>query len=81
MNDRTSQHDMDFDWADETIHTSYGKTWLSAALKKRGQDPDDYTGIKEVCESIVRRTVETATADEKRQIAAIANQMIAKVRS
>lgn len=81
MNDRTSQHDMDFDWADETIHTSYGKTWLSAALKKRGQDPDDYTDIKQVCEDIVRRTVATATTDEKAQITAIANQLIAKVSS
>lgn len=81
MNDRTSQHDMDFDWADETIHTSYGKTWLSAALKKRGQDPDDYTDIKNVCEQIVKRSVETATAEEIAQITAIANQMIAKVSS
>ncbi|GED54081.1 DUF455 family protein [Brevibacillus borstelensis] len=78
MNDRTSQHDMDFDWADETIHTSYGKTWLSAALKKRGQDPDDYTEIKEMCESIVKRTVETATAEEIEKITEIANRMIAK---
>ena len=26
--DRVSQHDMDFDWADETIHAHYGKRWL-----------------------------------------------------
>ncbi|USG67470.1 DUF455 family protein [Brevibacillus ruminantium] len=81
MNDRTSQHDMDFDWADETIHTSYGKTWLSAALKKRGQDPDDYTEIKEVCETIVKRTVETATPAEIEEITAIANRMIEKVKA
>lgn len=78
MNDRMSQHDMDFDWADETIHTSYGKTWLSAILKQRGEDPDDYTEIKAVCEKIVGRTLETATQEEIKEITEIANAMFAK---
>jgi len=78
MNDRMSQHDMDFDWADETIHTSYGKTWLSAILKQRGEDPDDYTEIKAVCEKIVGRTLETVTQEEIKEITEIANAMFAK---
>jgi len=32
--DRTSSHDMDFDWADELIHTYYGKRWLNYFLEK-----------------------------------------------
>ncbi len=27
--DAASEHDMDFDWADETIHAGYGKRWLT----------------------------------------------------
>ena len=34
---------MDFDWADELIHTHYGKHWLGHFLGKegRGRKPDD----------------------------------------
>lgn len=34
--DRTSSHDMDFDWADELIHTYYGKHWLEYFLAQEG---------------------------------------------
>ncbi|MFY0544799.1 DUF455 family protein [Brevibacillus sp. H7] len=81
MNDRMSQHDMDFDWADETIHTSYGKKWLSAVLERRGKNPDDYTEIKDVCEQITAKTVQTATPEEIAQIIDIANKIIAKASS
>jgi hypothetical protein len=38
--DTLSEHDMDFDWADETIHASYGKHWLTAGalLTKAGRN-------------------------------------------
>ena len=32
--DRMSQHDMEFDWADETIHAAYGKRWHTALHQK-----------------------------------------------
>lgn len=35
--DRTSSHDMDFDWADELIHTHYGKKWLNFFLEREGR--------------------------------------------
>ena len=35
--DKLSQHDMDFDWADETIHAAYGHRWLDAL---RALQPD-----------------------------------------
>jgi len=81
MNDRMSQHDMDFDWADETIHTSYGKRWLSAALTKRGQDPDDYAEIKRVCETIVDKTLESVTEAEIEEVKMVANAMIEKAKT
>ena len=37
--DSLSEHDMDFDWADETLHASYGKRWLKELLALHGQDP------------------------------------------
>src|SRR4030081_3353660 len=30
IGDEASEHDMDFDWADETIHATYGNRWLKA---------------------------------------------------
>src|SRR2546421_1563651 len=30
--DTLSEHDMDFDWADETMHAGYGKHWLKELL-------------------------------------------------
>jgi hypothetical protein len=30
VGDAASEHDMDFDWADETIHATYGNRWLRA---------------------------------------------------
>ncbi len=38
--DTLSEHDMDFDWADETMHAGYGKHWLKELLAIRGQDLD-----------------------------------------
>ena len=36
--DAVSEHDMDFDWADETMHAGYGRHWLRELLVLRGQD-------------------------------------------
>ncbi|KIL34557.1 hypothetical protein SD71_18990 [Cohnella kolymensis] len=78
MNDRMSQHDMDFDWADETIHTGYGKTWLSEALKNRGLNPDDYTKVKSECERLVAAVLNTVTPEEIDEIKQIAEHMYEK---
>ena len=47
--DSLSEHDMDFDWADETIHAGYGKHWLKELLVVRGEDPEAYDRIRERC--------------------------------
>ncbi|OPZ08901.1 MAG: hypothetical protein BWZ08_00824 [candidate division BRC1 bacterium ADurb.BinA292] len=76
LEDRMSQHDMDFDWADESIHTSYGKTWLSALLKLRGENPEDYTAIKTECERLVAAVLETAEERERVEVRRVAEHMI-----
>ncbi|HEV2731117.1 MAG TPA: DUF455 family protein [Terriglobales bacterium] len=76
--DSLSEHDMDFDWADETMHAGYGKRWLKELLAARGQDPADYDQIRERCEKLVRDYVSTATAKEVDEIKKIANALIAK---
>ena len=38
--DSLSEHDMDFDWADETMHAHYGSVWLTKLLEVRGEEND-----------------------------------------
>jgi hypothetical protein len=76
--DSLSEHDMDFDWADETIHAGYGKHWLKELLAVRGQDPAAYDQVRERCEKLVSDTVCTATPQEVADIKRIASALIAK---
>ncbi len=76
--DVLSEHDMDFDWADETMHAGYGKHWLKQLLAVRGQDPAAYDGIRERCEQLVGDFVKTATAKEVADIKATANALMVK---
>lgn len=74
--DAVSGHDMEFDWADETIHAGYGKHWLRALLAARGQDPGEYEAIRNRCQELVRDYVQTATAEEQATIVAVARSLI-----
>jgi hypothetical protein len=76
--DDVSRHDMDFDWADETIHASYGNTWLSKLLELRGADSRDPHVIRERCGQLVDAVVQDAREEEREQIRQIANAIIAK---
>jgi uncharacterized protein DUF455 len=76
--DKLSEHDMDFDWADETMHAGYGKHWLKELLAARRQDPDAYDQVRERCEKLVSDYVSTATAEEVDEIKKAANALIAK---
>ncbi len=55
--DRVSSHDMDFDWADELIHTYYGKKWLKYFIEKRGDQrtPNDIKHAAETCVQAIRQ--------------------------
>jgi uncharacterized ferritin-like protein (DUF455 family) len=76
--DTVSEHDMDFDWADETMHAGYGKHWLKELLAVRGQDPAAYDQVRERCEKLVSDYVGTATAQEVAAIKRVASALLAK---
>jgi hypothetical protein len=76
--DAASEHDMDFDWADETMHAGYGKYWLKELLAVRGQDPSAYDQVRDRCEKFVSNYVKTATADEVADIKKVAGALIAQ---
>lgn len=62
--DITSSHDMDFDWADELIHTYYGKKWLKFFLDK-ANDGRTLNDIKKVAENSVEVMRENATDTDR----------------
>jgi hypothetical protein len=76
--DKASEHDMDFDWADETLHASFGKRWLKELLAVRGDDPTAYDRIRERCGKLVSDFIGTATSDEISKIKEVARVLIAK---
>ncbi len=76
--DTVSEHDMDFDWADETMHAGYGKHWLKELLVIRGQDPAAYDQVRERCEQLVSDYVSTATAQEVADLKKVAGALMTK---
>ena len=76
--DNLSEHDMDFDWADETMHAGYGKHWLKELLVVRGEDPAWHDQVRERCGLLVRNYVSTATAEEVAGIKTQASALMAK---
>ncbi len=76
--DRMSQHDMDFDWADETIHATYGKRWLEALRELYPARVPDIEALRETCEALVAAQVAGATESERAETRQIAQVMIDK---
>jgi len=76
--DTLSEHDMDFDWADETIHAGFGKRWLKELLAARGQDPSAYEAVRERCGELVSDCVSRATEEEVAAIKQRASALMAK---
>jgi len=73
-----SEHDMDFDWADETMHAGYGKHWLKELLVARGHGPAAYDQVRERCEKLVSDYVSTATTEEAAEIKKVAPGLMNK---
>lgn len=77
--DAVSEHDMDFDWAHETMYAqataSIGSKncWAFAA-----RTPAAYDQVREHCEKLVRDYVATATPHEVAQLKEAASALIAK---
>ena len=78
--DSLSEHDMDFDWADETIHASYGKRWLKELLAARGQDPGAYEDVRRKCEALAQDYVGTATSSEISDLKVVAARLVDKAK-
>ena len=64
VGDRLSAHDMDFDWADELIHTHYGSRWLKHFLQARAEERSA-DQIKAQAYQLVRHVQESASAADK----------------
>jgi len=77
-NDRVSQHDMDFDWADETIHAAYGHRWLDALRALRPEHTPTIEAIRQRCDELVAEEVRQATAADQAEIVQVATAMIEK---
>lgn len=78
LHDAVSQHDMEFDWADETIHAHYGSKWLNALFE---QYPDEYPARKTIgahCEAFVQAVIDSATEEELQDIKSITMAIIKK---
>jgi uncharacterized protein DUF455 len=77
MGDATSETDMEFDWADETLHAEYGRRWLRRLLEARGADPESWPAVLEECELLVQARVARATSDDLERIRTCADDLIA----
>jgi hypothetical protein len=75
--DVASQHDMDFDWADEGMHAAYGKRWLTALIAERGLPPETFDAVREKCGDLVDAVVATATPKEIADIRSTVDRLIA----
>jgi hypothetical protein len=81
MGDTTSETDMEFDWADETLHAEYGRRWLKDLLELRGEDPESWPSVLERCEQLVAARVAGATEEEQARIVAAADALVAQARA
>jgi hypothetical protein len=80
MGDATSEVDMEFDWADETLHAEYGRRWLRALLEKRGQDPESWPAVLERCERLVQQRIARATPEDLELIRSCADSLVQSAR-
>jgi hypothetical protein len=78
--DSMSQHDMDYDWADETIHAHYGQHWLNALIESgyAGAADLDVDTIRGRCSELVAATAASAIAAERAELRQVAEALLAK---
>lgn len=62
--DALSEHDMDFDWADETMHAGFGKRWLKEILAHGDRPGLTPEAVNARCSQLVNSFVATATPHE-----------------
>lgn len=76
IGDAASEHDMDFDWADETIHATYGNRWLRALHELSAEKYPPADKVREKCELLVTKMITSASPAEKSALVARASSMI-----
>jgi hypothetical protein len=76
--DMASRHDYEFDWADETFHAEYGRTWLTELFKTRQTAPRTVDELRVACEDAVADILTTITPEEKREVVDVAAAMFEK---
>ena len=81
LGDTLSETDMEFDWADETLHAEYGRRWLKALLAARGEDPEEWPQVLERCEELVAGQLAQATDGDRVAIATCANELLELARN
>jgi hypothetical protein len=81
--DSMSQHDMDYDWADETIHAHYGQHWLTSLLAGGypGAAGMDVDAIRARSSELVAATAASATPAERAELRQLAESLLAKAES
>jgi hypothetical protein len=78
MGDTTSETDMEFDWADETLHAEYGRRWLKRLLELRGEDPESWQAVLDRCEELVTARVGQATDEDRERLTNAADALLAR---
>jgi uncharacterized ferritin-like protein (DUF455 family) len=76
IGDEASEHDMDFDWADETIHATYGNRWLRTLHELNPEKYPAPAKVRDECERLVKNMVASASPNEKSMITERAHRMI-----
>jgi Protein of unknown function (DUF455) len=76
IGDQASEHDMDFDWADETIHATYGNRWLRTLHELNPEKYPAADKIRNDCEALVKNIIASASVAEKSAIIDRADKMI-----
>ena len=78
IGDQASEHDMDFDWADETIHATYGNRWLKTLHELDSNRFPAPEAVRSTCDELVTRMVKKATESEKQLIRRQAEHLISR---
>ncbi len=80
IGDEASEHDMDFDWADETIHATYGNRWLKALHEVYPERIPPPERVRKRCEELVQTMIQSASSEEKAAITGRAHALIDKAK-
>lgn len=76
--DALSQHDMEFDWADETLHAHYGRRMLHKLRELYPSEVPDISEINARCDALVSEVVRSVTPEEVTEIRTVASAMVDK---